>query len=308
MSSRSLTQELKEHALSIGFTRLGITSAAQPDDFNRYRSWAAKGFAAEMGYLTETGRMARRGDLSLLLADAKSVIVGAISYAPKSPDHASNVKFARYAWGADYHVTVKRKLEKLATWLAAHSPDPFCYVSYVDTGPILEKSLAQRAGIGWIGKNTCLINQSIGSYFVVGELITTLELQADRPTSNHCGSCMRCLEACPTNALVAPYELDARKCISYHTTENRASELPEEIASKLDGWIGGCDICQEVCPWNQKGEPAQLPEMHPLPHTELAAEEILKLTRSTHRSLFGPTALNRISLRNLKRNIRAQSK
>jgi epoxyqueuosine reductase len=297
----SLAQRLREHARSIGFDRIGITTAAPPEDFRRYLSWTERGYAADLWYLTEANRVAKRKDLSTLLPGAQSVIAGAISYAPDRKDHPSDAKFARYAWGLDYHRVVKDRLDRLAEWLSKQV-GPFRFISYVDTGPILERSLAQRAGVGWIGKNTCLIHETIGSYFVLGELVTTLDLPSDVPAVSRCGTCTRCLEACPTKALSAPYELDARRCISYHTIESRAPALPAEIASKKDGWVAGCDICQEVCPWNQKAPPSALAEFRPLPHTNLSRDAILRLDEPTHLVLFGETALERITLGRLKRN------
>lgn len=307
MTPENLTRQLSEFAESIGFDRIGVTSAAPPDDFDRYRSWVEKGFAADMGYLTEKERIRKRGDLSLLLAGAKSVIVGAVSYTPEEKELSSDAKFGRYAWGRDYHAVLKPKLEEMARWLSKRSKEPFRHAIYVDTGPILERSLAERAGVGWIGKNTCLIAEPLGSYFVLGELITTLELPPDQPATNRCGSCRRCLEVCPTGALAGPYELNAAKCISYHTIESRASAIPEPISIRLNGWVAGCDICQEVCPWNRNAKPARLEEFRPLPHVRLSLEDLKKLDEKRHKVLFAKTSLQRITLRNLKRNAAAAS-
>jgi epoxyqueuosine reductase len=298
-----LKERLKEFAASIGLDRIGVSSASPPDDYERYRSWIANGHAGEMWYLTEGERVRKRGDLSLLLPGARSVIVGALSYKPEIDRHRTDAKFARYAWGVDYHVALGSRLRRLAGWLEENLPYPFKTTAYVDTGPVLERSLARRAGIGWIGKNCCLIDRELGSYILLGELITTLDLPPDEPAIDRCGGCTKCVAACPTGALVSPFEMDARKCISYWTIESRAPEIPDEIARHLDGWVAGCDICQEVCPWNHSGPATHLDEFTPRPHVRLRRDEIRNLDTEHHKKLFEKTSLKRISLPNLKRNV-----
>jgi epoxyqueuosine reductase len=293
---------LKEYARSIGFDRIGITSADPPEDFKRYQQWVEKGFAGNMWYLAEKSRSEKRGDLQKILPGAKSVIVGAISYAPQKTTYPSNAKIARYAWGDDYHRVLQTKLEMLASWLTQHSSEPFQYLTYVDTGPLLERSLAQRAGIGWIGKNTCVMHESIGSYLFLGEILTTLELPIDSPATNRCGTCTRCLEACPTNAFQNPYELDATQCISYQTIENRKEEIPDAIRSELQGWVAGCDICQEVCPWNREPLPTRIAEFSPKPHSHLSLEQLSELTPSVFEEFFQNTSLSRTGWKKIAAN------
>jgi len=286
--------KLKEYSKEIGFDRLGVTHCKTLPDFGRYESWIQKGYAADMWYLTEPSRVEKRKNIEKILPGAKSVIVGAISYAPKNNDHSTDAKFGRYAWGKDYHLVVQKKLKQLAQWLTEHVKEPFSYVTYVDTGPILERSLAERAGVGWIGKNTCVMHETTGSYLYLGEIITTLSLPEDSPAINRCGTCTRCLDACPTGALVGPYQLDSNQCISYHTIESRAVNIPDSIAKRLNGWVAGCDICQEVCPWNQEPLVLRLQELSPLLHTRLSLQEALALDEITHKNLFQKTSLKRV--------------
>src|SRR5262249_36095210 len=155
-------------------------------------------------------------------------------------------------------------------WITRNVENRFQYLTYVDTGPVLERSIAQRAGVGWIGKNTCVMNEESGSYFFLGEILTTLDLPSDSPAVNPCCTCTRCLDACPTNAFSQAYELDSTKCISYQTIENRSVRIPDDIAAKLNGWVAGCDICQEVCPWNHESLAGRIEAFAPLPHTSLS--------------------------------------
>ena len=189
-------------------------------------------------------------------------------------------------------------------WIETEFGKKIQYRIYVDTGPILEKSLAERAGVGWIGKNTCLINQKFGSYLFLGEVLMDLELQSDQPATAHCGSCTKCLDACPTNAFVAPFQMDATKCISYHTIESKSLEMPKEISDNLEGYVAGCDICQEVCPWNNKAPATTLEELTPGPHTKLTLEKIQSLTQEEYDSNFAQTSFKRIPLTKLKANAR----
>jgi epoxyqueuosine reductase len=298
----SLARRLKEKARALGFDRAGITHAGPPADYDRYRRWLEAGFAADLWYLSETGRVEKRGDLARLLPGIRSVVAVAASYAPPVSVAATDARFARYGWGEDYHSVLRDRLESLARWLHGEAGEPGAYRVYVDTGPILERSLAERAGVGWIGKNTCLIAQETGSYLLLGEILTTLELPPDPPALNRCGSCTRCLDACPTNALAEPYRLDARKCISYHTIENRNAGIPPDVADALDGWVAGCDICQEVCPWNLEPLAARLPEFSPLPHVRLTLVELADLDPMRFDRFFGRTSFRRIGRRNMIRN------
>lgn len=297
----SIESKLKAKASGLGIVHLGITSIDTPRHFSNYVEWTEKGYAGEMWYLTEDQRKKKRGAIDQVFPGAKSVLLAAFSYKPKIDEHKTNAKFARYGWGKDYHKFVKQKLQELMDFLE-QKIGKINYRIYVDTGPILEKSLAERAGVGWIGKNTCLINQKFGSYLFLGEVLIDRTFEQDTPAIQHCGSCTKCLDACPTQAFIAPFQMDATKCISYHTIESKSLEMPSEIADNLNGWVAGCDICQEVCPWNNKAPATTLEELIPGPHTSLSLEQILELTQTEYDRLFDQSSFKRIPLEKLKAN------
>ena len=240
---------LKVKAESIGFDLFGVSDASAPDHLEHYRLWLAEGCHGEMGYLER--HLPLKADPQSLLPEARSILVVALSY--YRPEALSKTRpefrIARYARGDDYHGFMKRMLEQLGTAMAEKVPD-LAWRAFVDSGPLLERELAQRAGLGWIAKNTCLISPQQGSFLLLGCLLTDLAIEPDKPfTAFHCGSCTRCIDACPTGAIEAPHWLDARKCISYWTIEQREA-IPEPLRSQHGDWAFGCDICQEVCPWN----------------------------------------------------------
>ncbi len=258
---------VKELARECGFEISGIARAVPSPDSDRYSQWVARGMAGTMGYLTDR-RAHVRSDPKLLLPAVKSIIcVGALynTRAP-SPEGIGNRELgwiSRYAWGDDYHDVLRSGLTTLATRLQA--VEPFEFKICVDTAPLLERSYARDAGLGWIGKNTCLINQPLGSWFFLGEILTSLELEPDSPPPDRCGTCTRCIDACPTEAIVPSaddYALDARLCISYFTIESRDA-IPEAQRTKIGPHIFGCDICQDVCPWNRKAPFSEEPHFQP---------------------------------------------
>ena len=297
----AFAERLKQHAQSLGFERVGIVPATDADGFESLQDWLAQGFAGEMLYMSAHGD-ARRHPASIL-PSVRSVVMVALNYAPASPDPANVGKIARYARGGDYHVVLRRKLAELLDWVRTVRPEVQGR-GVVDTAPLLERDFARRAGLGWFGKNTMLIHPRLGSYFFLGALLLDLELPADEPFApNHCGTCTRCLEACPTDAFVAPGRLDARRCISYLTIELRGS-IPEEFRPDLEGWIFGCDICQEVCPWNRKAPPGLDPDLSA--RAEMVAPDLLEwmtLTEADFRLRFRGTAIFRTGRRGLLRNI-----
>lgn len=300
---------LKQKALELGASALGIARAEPLErDGEAYRAWLLSGFDADMWYMRESERMQKRMDPRKLLPGAQSIWMASFSYKP-TPDTAQNMpnnvkpKFARYGWGQDYHKFVKKRLRQLVAWAKNEASVPFDYKIYVDTGPLLERAYAQRAGIGFIGKNTCLIHTRAGSYTYLGAVISTLSLPADATSVPHCGTCTACLDACPTSAFEAPYVLNAHKCISYQTIENRAETLPSRIKDHQDNWVAGCDICQEVCPWNRKSPATTLPECTPRDYVYLGTEDILAMDESEHQNMFAGSAFRRISLAQLKRNV-----
>ncbi|MGC1107411.1 MAG: tRNA epoxyqueuosine(34) reductase QueG [Candidatus Acidiferrales bacterium] len=281
MLDAAITARLAEQARAIGFDLCGVARAGNDDAPGYLPEWLARGYAGEMRYLHD----ARRHSVSGVMPGARSIIVCAMNYntplpystaavANQSRDHDAESVFSvsrawisRYAWGDDYHDVLKPKLEQLASWLRAELHRDFQARVYVDTGPVLERLAAKHAGLGWLAKNTCLINQQLGSWLFLGVILTDLDLAptlADRraPPPDLCGTCTRCIDACPTDAFVAPYVLDARRCISYLTIELRGA-IPEEFRPAMGSMVFGCDICQDVCPWNRKSPATPLAEFLP---------------------------------------------
>ena len=215
-------------------------------------------------------------------------------------------KISRYAWGRDYHKVMHKKLKELATWLESLGENVKARY-YADTGPVQDKVWAQKAGIGWIAKNGNVITRKYGSWVFLAEILTNLELESDRPSTQHCGTCTRCLQACPTGAITAPFIVDANRCIAYHTIENRAEELPANITPHLQGWIAGCDICQDICPWNQRfAQPTNVKDLQPYPGN-LAPKlvELAQISNEEWNQRFTASALRRIKPEMLRRNARA---
>lgn len=251
MQSRDASDAIRDKVLALGFSKVGV-AACQPakDDAGHLHEWLDRGFHASMEWMARTSE--KRADPEHVLPGARSVVCVAMNYYSSSEhsDDPSRGRISRYAWGDDYHRILGDKLRILAEWMTEQFPGSK-NLWYVDTGPVMEKAWAERAGIGWIGKHTNVITQDLGSWIFLGEVLTTLSLDPDTPATDHCGSCTLCLDACPTGAIVEPYVVDAGRCISYLTIEHRG-DLPEETKGSLEHWIYGCDICQDVCPWNEK--------------------------------------------------------
>jgi epoxyqueuosine reductase len=312
----TLTGEIKERAHRLGFHLVGVTDPVPHVHTAFYRDWLAQGYHAEMGYLARSDAVAKRNDPRRIMPETRSIVVVGMNYyldeirSPDqihSPDDSPSTKgllgrVSRYAWGLDYHQVILEKLQHLARWIDRHTGQPLTYRAYVDTGPLLERELAQQAGLGWIGKNTNLIHPQHGSYFFLGELLLDLDLETDTPsTADRCGICTSCMEACPTGALVAPRTLDARRCISYLTIENRAA-IPEPIRPLLEDRIFGCDICQAVCPWNRRfAQPPDESAFKAL-HPTLDLVTLLGLDESAFRARFRETPLWRPRRHGLLRN------
>ncbi|WP_165068234.1 tRNA epoxyqueuosine(34) reductase QueG [Paludisphaera rhizosphaerae] len=297
--SAPCSHRLKERARALGFDRVGIARAQDAPDYDRFREWLDAGDAASMEYM---GRYAQaRAHPDSILEGVRSVVMVSVVYGAKTTYPAVG-KIARYARGTDYHQVVRGRLETLIEWLKAEAPEASAR-AVVDTAPLLERGFARLAGLGWIGKNTMLIDRRLGSFTFLGAVLTDLELEPDPPhATSHCGTCTRCLEACPTDAFDGPFRLDARKCISYWTIEHKGP-IPDEPAENLDGWAFGCDVCQDVCPWNRKAPPGLLPELAPRPEWE-SPDLIEWLTRSKgdwKRALRG-SAMSRAGRVGLLRN------
>ncbi len=254
--SPSLEQLIKDEARRLGFLLAGVTVPEAPEHLPVFEAWLQQGRHGAMSYMSSERSRTCRGDPSRLMPECKSIIVLATPYSnpgsrPNPSDGQARGSVAAYAWGKDYHDVLPKRMRELVRFIEANVGHAVTSRCFTDSAPILERELAQRAGIGWIGKNTCLINPRLGSYFLLSEILVDLKLEPDIPfTTDHCGSCTRCIDACPTGCILPDRTLDARSCISYLTIELRGT-IPPEIRAKLGGWVFGCDICQMVCPWNR---------------------------------------------------------
>ena len=307
------TEWVIAQARAIGFDLCGVATAEDLADSARLDEWLARGYAGEMRYLHDE----RRGDPARVVPGAKSVIVCALNYnapQPYSTEAAAENALAseprgwisRYGWGDDYHEVLGEKLERLVDVLRERLGGEFAARAYVDTGPVVERAAAQRAGLGWLAKNTCLINRGLGSWLFLGVIVTSLALEptgaAATSAPDLCGNCRLCLDACPTGALVEPYVLDARRCIAYLTIELRGS-IPEEFRGEMGWQVFGCDICQDVCPWNRASPRPSLPALQP--REKAFAPELLwllSLTEEEFRAAFRKGAVRRAKWRGLVRN------
>ncbi|PWU24826.1 MAG: tRNA epoxyqueuosine(34) reductase QueG [Candidatus Rokuibacteriota bacterium] len=294
----TLTESVKALALELGFDRVAIGSAAPPAHGSEFAQWLEAGYAGTMAYLER--RLGERLAPDRVLPGARSIVCVALNYYQGETADRSWEPVARYAWGRDYHDVMTPRLDRLASFLE-EAGGARCR-SYVDTGPVLERDLAARAGLGWIGKNTMLLHPALGSWFFIGIVLTTAELDRDEPLADRCGSCRACLDVCPTQAFVGPYVLDARRCISYLTIEHRGPIDPA-FHEAMREWQFGCDLCQSVCPWNRKApvcrEQAFLPtETYP------GAAAVLEMNDEDFRNRFAGTALLRPKAAGMRRNAR----
>jgi epoxyqueuosine reductase len=301
LGGMAIAAAVKGKARELGFDLVGI-ARAEPSAYRDYfRGWLESGQAGDMGYLAR--RFEERTNPSIYLPGAASVIcVGLNYFVPLEESGPNRGRVARYALGTDYHEILTVRLRALADWLREIEPKAQTRCC-VDTAPVMEKELAARAGIGWMGKNTCVINERIGSWIFLGEVVTNLALPADEAAADRCGSCRRCIDACPTQAITEPYRLDARKCISYLTIEHRG-EIDAELASKTGDWIYGCDICQEVCPWNHDPPAATDAELKPRwASGTLDPAKVLAWTGADYQRELRGSAMKRAKLPMLKRNV-----
>lgn len=322
--SQELALKIKSEAEKQGFILTGIILPEEPPHISTYENWLDAGRHASMGYLETERARSHRADPRLILPECKSILVLAHPYYPHAnppplAGEGTNAlsfwekaggkgkpkgKIASYAWTDDYHLSLKEKMQAIVSFIEAEVGHPTPNRWYTDTGPILERDIAQRAGLGWSGKNTCLINPKVGSYFFIAEILLGIALPPDKPfTSDHCGSCTRCIDACPTQAILANRTLDANRCISYLTIENKG-EIPKELRPQINDWIFGCDICQMVCPWNGKtGKPenAQTTEKTIEPAPDLITE--LSLTPQAFNKKFKNNPVKRAKRRGYLRNV-----
>lgn len=300
-SSVDLKREIVDRARVLGFDSCKVTAAVPPRHGEEFRAWLQEGAAGEMEWI---GRgEAKRNDPQKVLAGVRSVIVVALNYwqgeEPKRLPEAPNGRIARYAWGGDYHEVMLRNLEKLSALLSAHGGRQKCYV---DTGPILERDHAAEAGVGWHGKSTMLIDPKLGTWFFLGEILTTLELAADMRQEPRCGSCQRCITACPTGAITEPHRLDARRCISYLTIELKGS-IPLELRPLIGDRIYGCDDCLDACPWNRFASVSREAAFAAGQAIGMPLRDYLALDETEFRNLFRGSPIKRIKRRGFLRNV-----
>jgi epoxyqueuosine reductase len=302
-----LSRAIKEQALSAGFDKVGIVPAeVLAGERDRLQEWLDRGYQGEMHWM---GRdLDKRTDPRRLFPQARSIIVVALNYyTPHEHSHDPETgKVSRYAWGDDYHEVVGSKLRALLGWIEEQVPQASGKVC-VDIQPMMDKAWAVRAGLGWIGKHTNLITHEFGSWVFIGELLLNIDLEYDtNQVEDHCGSCALCIDACPTSAISEPYVVDSNKCISYATIELRAPEMPSAVAENLEGWVYGCDICQDVCPWNRFQTPTIEDLFQPRPENVNAnLSDILDLTPQGYAERFRGSAMKRAKLAGLQRNARA---
>ncbi len=306
---KQLSGEIKREAREIGFDKVGIVPAeALTEAGANLREWLARGFHGQMGYMARNPE--QRSDPRLLMPSAKSVVCVALNYfrPEKHVDDPEIGKISRYAWGDDYHDVLRDKLKQLLNRVGELSPEAEGKIC-VDTAPVMDKAWAARAGLGWIGKHTNLITKELGSWVFLGELLLSIELEYDSYIEpDHCGTCTACLDACPTQAIIAPYQLDATRCISYGTIELREAELPEPIRSNLENWVFGCDICQDVCPWSRFSR--QTGEARFAPREGMTApglNELIEMSQEGFSARFRGSAIKRAKLNGLQRNARASN-
>ncbi|MEZ4933114.1 MAG: tRNA epoxyqueuosine(34) reductase QueG [Saprospiraceae bacterium] len=293
---------MRTEASRLGFSFVGFAKARQLDtEARRLEQWLNQGYHGEMQYMEN--HFEKRIDPTKLVPGAKSVIVLMHNYFPKEKQNKEAPKIARYAYGEDYHFVLKRKLKDLIYFIEENigEVNGRCFV---DSAPVLERDWAKYAGVGWTGKNTLLINPKAGSYFFLAELIIDLELAADSPMKDYCGTCTRCIDACPTEAISPQgYLMDGSKCISYLTIELK-NAIPEKFKGKMENWLFGCDICQEVCPWNRFSKPHHEPAFEPHPDLlKMEKKEWEELTEEVFQKLFKKSAVKRTKFKGLKRNI-----
>lgn len=303
----SLTAQIKCQALEIGFHKIGIARAESLEsERNFLHEWLAQNFHGEMQWMEREPE--KRADPRLIFPEAKSVIVVALNYYTPHEhieDDAAG-KISRYAWGDDYHDVVKEKLRELLSFIKTFDENIDGRIC-VDTAPMMDKAWAARAGLGWLGKHSNLITKEFGSWVFLGEILLDTELEYETEIEpDHCGNCTACLDACPTNAIVAPYLVDSRRCLSYATIELRSPEFPNEISKDLNGWFYGCDICQDVCPWNRFEKPTTEKRFEPREQeTSIDLKKVSDFSPDLYAQRFRRSAIKRAKLSGLQRNARA---
>ena len=295
------TQFIKSEAERLGFLSCGISKAGfLEQEAPRLEAWLSNSSHGQMAYMEQ--HFDKRLDPTLLVDDAKSVISLLLNYYPSDFQVADSFKISKYAYGQDYHYVIKDKLKELLFSIQA-TIGAVSGRAFVDSAPVLDKAWAAKGGLGWIGKNSNLITKKVGSFFFIAELVVDLELEYDNSTTDHCGSCTACIDACPTQAIVAPYVVDGSKCISYFTIELK-DNLPQELKGAFDDWVFGCDVCQDVCPWNKFSKPHQEPLFDPNPALlSMSKKDFVEITEETFKVVFKNSAVKRTKFAGLVRNI-----
>jgi epoxyqueuosine reductase len=298
--------QIKARAEEIGFDACGIAPASDLPELSFFADWIARGYAGSMAYLERSAD--NRADVRRVVPSAKTVIVTATVYNTRRPystecRDGSRAQIARYAWGDDYHDVIGRRLDALLEWMRRVEPHAFDARVYVDTGPVQERAYARHAGVGWIGKNCCVISPELGSWIFLGVIVCSLTLEVDPPALDQCGTCTLCLDACPTGALVGPGVLDSNRCISYLTIEHRG-DIPATLQPAIGSHVYGCDVCQEVCPWNAVAPTSEDPAWQPRPRWDLPSlVELAAASDDELRIALRGSAMRRAKLVGLRRNI-----
>lgn len=297
-----LQQKIINKSKELGFALLGFSEPLPFTLEAEYlQNWLNNNYNAEMSFFRKN--ILQRFDIKKLFPEVKTVIVAAINYypLPEFEINDSRLKISKYAWGKDYHIVIKEKLLKLAEYIEELIPASKS-LCYVDSGNIMEKQWAVRAGIGWQGKNSLVINKEFGSFIFLGIILSTAEFDFTAPVQNLCGDCTLCIDKCPTNAIISPGQINANKCISYWTIESKAEQIPADISAKLNNWVYGCDICQEICPWNKKAKLSEEISFQK-ENNFLNFEKLQNINENNFNQIFSESAIKRLKYKRLKRNI-----
>jgi len=295
------TRLIKEEAKRLGFLSCGISKAEfLEEEAPRLEKWLKDQMQGEMQYMEK--HFDKRLDPTKLVEGSKSVISLLLNYFPQAEQEDDTYKISKYAYGKDYHHVIKSKLKELHAFIEKEIGDVYGR-AFVDSAPVLDKAWAAKSGLGWIGKHSNLLSQQVGSFYFIAELIVDLELDYDHPVTDHCGTCTACIDACPTKAIIQPYVVDGSKCISYLTIELR-NEIPSSFKGKMDDWIFGCDVCQDVCPWNRFSKPHAEPLFDPQPELlSMSRQDWEEITEDVFKKVFKGSAVKRTKFSGLKRNI-----
>jgi epoxyqueuosine reductase len=293
---------IKAEAKRLGFLSCGISKAGfLEEEAPRLENWLNQNHHGEMKYMEN--HFDKRLNPTLLVDDAKSVISLLLNYYPSETQSSDSYRISKYAYGEDYHFVIKEKLKELLQTIQTEIGE-FSGRAFVDSAPVLDKAWAAKSGLGWIGKNSNLLTQQVGSFYFIAELVVDLDLEYDYATTDHCGTCTACIDACPTEAIVSPYVVDGSKCISYFTIELKEN-IPQEMKGKMDDWIFGCDVCQDVCPWNRFSKSHNEPLFNPNPELlSMTKKDWEEITEDTFKKVFKNSAVKRTKLDGIKRNIK----